>query len=84
MLLIDTASHIPVVFPRLSSNVNEPLIVDADPPEETANLLIPSPASDTEVGMEDEVCPLPVVLMVDREPARECELIELRESLRLL
>lgn len=83
LLLTRIVFPIPVVFPRLSSNVNEPLIVDADPGD-TASLLIPSPISDTEVGTVDGVFPLPVVLIVEMEFCRDCELIELRESPELM
>lgn len=52
--------------------------------EETPILLKLSPVPETDGGTEDEVFPLPVVLIVDTESCRDCKLIELRESPELM
>jgi len=58
-------------------------MVDADP-EDTFILLKLSLASFTDAGVEEEVFPLPVLLIDERESCRDCELIELRESPELI
>lgn len=74
---------IPVVFPRLSNNVNDPRMVDADA-EETPILPMPSLTSFIDGVTEEEVFPLPVVLVDAKESCRDCELIELLESPELM